>query len=104
MLSNAEKIAVEPVVTREGIESFIDQVRALTIKKQRDAVFTALSTAISVTVTDWPAVTAAVSQLTAAPLMAVLADIKSEANAQRDDLLGPLFVELYAALAKHYGA
>lgn len=102
-LSTAEVNALRPVVMREGLDNFVDEVRDLAIAEKRAAALTALGSAVSVTVSNWQTPAAYVASATSATLPSVIDDITAAWAARDQSKLGSLFVQLYAAAKAHLG-
>ncbi len=105
MLTQQEQTQIAALITREGgLDTLLDEIRAARAIDRKQAALTALASAISVTVTDWPALGAFIAaNKDNAALMPVLADIKAAAAARDASKLGPLMVALYAACERHFG-
>lgn len=99
--SQAEQNALAPLLRREGVDTFIDEVRAIEIKEKRDAATTALGSSVSVTVSDWKAAGDAVAQASSSALPALLADLDAAVAAKDATKLGALYVQLHGAIKKH---
>lgn len=103
-LTSQEQTALRTIIARDGgLDAVIDEVRDLVIKDKKAAADTALAGAISVTVSNWPALGAYVAQASNVTLPSVLADINAAAGAKDASKLGPLLVQLYAASKAHLG-
>ena len=102
-LTAQEQTAIRNIITREGgLQNLIEQVRDLHISDRQQAALTDLATALTVTVTDWAKIGAHVSAASNITLHTVLRAIEAAAAARDASQLGPLFVALYAATAKHH--
>ena len=98
-----EKTAIRTIIDREGgLQNVLEQVRDLHISDRQQAALTDLASALTVTVTDWPKIGAHVSAASNITLHAILNAIEAAAAARNTAQLGPLFVALYAAAAKHH--
>lgn len=102
-LSNGEVTALRPIVAREGLDVFIDEIRAAAIADKKAAAVTALGNSVAVTVSSWTIPAAFVGQASALTLPSVIADINTAWAARDQAALGPLFVQLYAAAKAHLG-
>jgi len=103
-LTTQEKTALRAIIEREGgFQAFAEEVQALYIQDRQQAALTALQSAISVTVSDWPALAAHVVAASNITLYAVLDALEQAAAAKDASQLGPLFVALYGAARKHFG-
>jgi hypothetical protein len=102
-LTTQEQTQLKALIIREGgLDAFRDQVQALYIADRQAAALAALQSAITVTVTDWPALGAHVQAASNITLYAVLDAIEAAASARDASKLGPLFVALYGAARKHH--
>jgi hypothetical protein len=100
-LSTVEINALKPIVVREGLDAFLDEVRDIAIKEKKAAAVTALGTAVSVTVSDWQIPAQYVAQAGNETLPSVIADITTAWGARNQAALGALFVQLYGAAKRH---
>jgi hypothetical protein len=101
-LSPAEQTQLKALITREGgLVAFNAEVAALAVAAQQAAAQTTLSPAISVTVQDWTAIGTYLATTSNLTMYSVMASIKTAAAAKDATQLGPLFVQLYAAVKAH---
>ncbi len=103
-LTAQEQTQLRALIVREGgLQSFAAEVQALYIADRQAAALTALSGAISVTVTDWVAVAAFVQQANNITLYAAMDAVIAAWQARDASKLGPRLVELAAAVKAHLG-
>ncbi|HWR52239.1 MAG TPA: hypothetical protein VN428_14100 [Bryobacteraceae bacterium] len=101
-LSTAEQTQLRAIIQREGgLQAFADEVQVAYIADRQAAMLTALQSAITVTVSDWAAVTSSVTAASSVGLYAALDAITQAAAARDASKLGPLMVALYGAAKKH---
>lgn len=102
MLTQQEQTALRAIRTREGgIDALMDLIRNLDISDKKSAAVVALGAAVSVTVSDWqtPAQYIAKTNFDRGEMLAaVVQDINAAVGAHDQGKLGPLFVQLYAAV------
>src|ERR1700730_9302260 len=99
MLTPTEITQLTTLVTREGgLQAFIAEIQDINVTNLKAAALATLTPAITVTVQNWPALTAYVAGSSNATMYAVMADITAAATAHDATKLGPLFVQLYAAV------
>lgn len=101
-LTTAEQTQLKALITREGgLVAFNAEVSALAVAAQQAAAQTTLAPAISVTVQDWTAIGTYLATTSNLTMYSVMAAIKAAATAKDATQLGPLFVQLYAAVKAH---
>ena len=97
--SAAEQTQLKTLIVREGgLPAFTAEVSTLYIAATQASALMTLAPAITVTVADWPALSAYVAQATGITLYSVMAAITAAATARDAAQLGPLFVALYSAV------
>ena len=103
-LSVAEQTQLKALIIREGgMQAFSSEVTALYIAATQASALTTLAPAITVTVANWPALSAYVAQSSNVTMYSVMAAITAAAAAQDASKLGPLFVALYGACKANLG-
>ena len=103
-LTPAQQTTLAGMIAQEGgLVPFVSEVQTLYIAATQAAALTSLTPAITVTVQNWPAITAYVAQASALTERSVMAAITTAAGAQDATKLGPLFVALYAAVKANLG-
>jgi hypothetical protein len=103
-LSQIQKQQLAPMIQQAGsLGAFFDAVKDVYVQERQAAALTALSGAISVTVTDWAALTAHFAQASNVTMYAVRDAIDQAIAAKDTSKLGPLFLVEHAALSKHLG-
>lgn len=101
-LSQAEQTQIKALITREGgVAVFTAEVQAANVSNTQAASLATLGPAVTVTVTDWTAVTNFVAGATNVTLYSVMAAIKTAATAHDATQMGPLLVALYGAVKAH---
>lgn len=100
-LSPTEITALRPIVAREGLHKFLDEVLAQAILDKKIAAITTLGNAVSVTVSDWVGPATYVAGATNDTLVSVIQDITVAWTEKDQTKLGALFVQLFAAAKKH---
>ena len=103
-LTPAQQTTLVAMISQEGgLKPFTDEVQALYIASTVAASIITLTPAISVTISDLPAVNAAVAAGTSAAIYSIMAAIAVEAGIPNSTKLGPLMVLLYAAEKRNLG-
>jgi hypothetical protein len=103
-LTSAQQTTVAGFITQEGgLAAFIAEVQADWIAATEANALTTLTPAITVTVSNWAALSTYVSTATPNTMYSIMAAITAAAGAQNAAPLGPLFVALYAAVKANLG-
>src|ERR1017187_4198977 len=98
-LTTAQQTALAGMISQEGgLNPFVSEVQALYIAATQAGALTTLAPAITVTVSNWPALSTYVAASSNVTMYSVMTAITTAASAQDATKLGPLFVALYAAV------
>ena len=103
-LTPAQQTSLAGMIAQEGgLAPFVSEVQTLYIAATQASAITSLTPAITVTVQNWPALSAYVTQSSNVTMYSLMAAITAAAAAQDATKLGPLFVALYAAVKANLG-
>jgi hypothetical protein len=86
-----------------GLAPFVNEVQTLYIAATQAGAISTLAPSITVTVSNWAALSAYVAQSSNVTMYSVMSAITAAAGAQDAAKLGPLFVALYAAVKANLG-
>ena len=95
----------QTIYDRDGEEELKKAISRATVAAKQDAVISGLSSAISVTVSNWTNVQAVLSApaLSSDKTATILRDIKTCLDGKDASKLGPLFIMLYGSVKQQFG-
>lgn len=103
-LNNETIAAVLAAIADSDQDAVTQQIKTAYVASKVAETTTALAPAVTLTVTNWPAVDSMLAATTSSQtLLPLRAAIQAKIAAEDDDNLGVLLLMLYAATSRHFG-
>jgi hypothetical protein len=99
-LTPQEQTVLRAMLSGRGgnIDGFVANLRTMAIADMKTATVSTLASALSLTITSWPAVATVIAAGSSTTIYPIMADIATAIAAQNSAALGPLLIGLYGAV------